>query len=266
MTTVSVLASGRGSNFQAIVDHKKLGVFKNVDIGVLIYNYPDARVKKIADQYGIDNKLIEHKRDRKEFYRDVMHALIEYRTDLVCLAGWDQIIGKEFFEPNKGKLMSVKPALLPGYGKKAMNAINLHESVLKDGAKITGCTVFFPDVSIERGPIILQQALEVKESEKKLFWEDYSKKLPIEKNRGVQFLSNRVLVVEHRLYSKAIQLFADGLIETKIYCIEEDTELGKCKDEIDVVEIRCDEEWEKNWSTRQSKYIELQEKNRSSEE
>ena len=67
MTTVSVLASGRGSNFQAIADHKKLGVFKNVDIGVLIYNYPDAGVKKIADQYGIESKLIEHKRDRKEF-------------------------------------------------------------------------------------------------------------------------------------------------------------------------------------------------------
>ncbi|WP_455281989.1 formyltransferase family protein [[Eubacterium] cellulosolvens] len=261
MTTVSVLASGRGSNFQAIADHKKLGVFKNIDIGVLIYNYPDAGVKKIADIYGIDSRLIEHRRDRREFYGDIMHALVDYKTDLICLAGWDQIIGKEFYEPNKGRLMSMKPALLPGYGRKAMNAMNLHEAVLKDGAKVTGCTVFFPDVSIERGPIILQLALEVGEYEKKLFWEDYSKNVSIEKNRGVQFLSDRVLVLEHRLYSKAVQLFADSLIETKTFCMEEDTELGKCKDEIDVVEIRCDKEWEKSWSARQSRYIEFQEEN-----
>jgi hypothetical protein len=57
-----------------------------------------------------------------------------------------------------------------------------------------------------------------------------------------------------------VQLFADCLIETKTLCIEEDTELGKCKDEIDVVEVKYDEEWEKSWSARQSRYIELQEK------
>lgn len=260
MTTVSVLASGRGSNFQAIADHKKLGVFKNVDIGVLIYNYPDAGVKKIADIYGVDSRLIEHKRDRREFYSDIMKTLVDYNTDLICLAGWDQIIGKEFFEPNKGRLMSIKPALLPGYGRKAMNAINLHEAVLKDGAKVTGCTVFFPDVSIERGSIILQQALEVREHEKILFWEDYSKNSSIEKNRGAQLLSDRVLVLEHRLYSKAVQLFTDCLIETKTFCMEEDTELGKCMDELDVVEIKSNEEWETSWSGRQSRYITLQEK------
>ena len=67
MTTVSVLASGRGSNFQAIADHKKLGVFENVDIGVLIYNYPDAGVKKIADIYGVNSRLISTKETEENF-------------------------------------------------------------------------------------------------------------------------------------------------------------------------------------------------------
>ena len=260
MTTVGILASGRGSNFQAIADHKKLGIFKNVNLGVLIYNYPDAEVKKIADIYGVDSRLIEHKRDRREFYGDIIQTLDDYKIDLICLAGWDQIIGKEFFEPNKGRLISIKPALLPGYGRKAMNANNLHEAVLRDGAKVTGCTVFFPDVSIEKGPIILQQTLEVKEYEKKLFWEDYSKHFSTEKNRGVQSLSDRVLVLEHRLYSKVVQLFTDCLIETKTFCMEEETELGKCTDEVDIVEIKSDEAWEKSWNERQSRYIALQEK------
>ncbi len=73
-------------------------------------------------------------------------------------------------------------------------------------------------------------------------------------------MSDRVLVLEHRLYSKAVQLFADSLIETKTFCMEEDTELGKCTDEVDVVEIKSDEAWETRWNERQSRYIALQEK------
>lgn len=254
MTTVSVLASGRGSNFQAMLDHKRLGVFENVDVGVLIYNRPDAKAKSIADAYGIDNKLVTHKSGRIQFYNEITDALKHYDTDLVCLTGWQEIIGKEFIDPYRWRIMNDHPALLPAYGEKNLNALKVHESVLRDGVKVTGCTVYFVGVSIENGPIISQQPVEVGEMEKRLFWEDAAKGLALGQNRGVELLSNKVLVFEHRLYPKAIQLFADGKLRVETHTITESKNSEICQDDTDAVMIDSDEEWERRWNERQKTF------------
>jgi phosphoribosylglycinamide formyltransferase-1 len=255
MTTVSVLASGRGSNLQAILEHKKTGAFENVDIGVLIYNHPDSEAKKIAGEYQVDARFIEHEKGRIGFYNEVVEALEQYRTDLVCLAGWDMIIGREFFEPYRWRIMNIHPALLPAYGDKGLNGMDVHEAVLKDGTKITGCSVFFTDISVERGPVILQHPVEVGEEETRVFWEDLATGLSTDQNRGVQLLADRVLIWEHRSYAKAIQLFVDGKLRVQSHLVKESRDGEKHAEERAVVMIDHDRHWDERWNERQKTFI-----------
>lgn len=246
MVSVGVLASGRGSNFQAIVEHQRLGVFQGVDVSVLIYNYPEAPVKHVAEKHGIVNHLVGHKNvDRVEFERQIMSILDSSEVELVCLAGWDRIVGSEFFRKYRWKVMNIHPALLPSFGWKGLNARYVHEAALEYGVKITGCTVFFVDVSVEKGPIILQHPVRVLESELELF-----------KNRredAIQSLSDRVLIHEHRIYSKAIQLYADRRL--RVY---EAVTSGKEAQANRVVSIDLHDDWEKKWNERQRIFIESQ--------
>lgn len=245
MTNVGVLASGRGSNFRAIVEHKQLGIFNNVDVRLLIYNYSEAPVAQIAEKAGIPSRLIDHReRSRQEFETDVMNALEEQQVDLVCLAGWDRIVGSEFFNKYRWRAMNIHPALLPAFGEKGLNARFVHEAVLQYGAKVTGCTVYFIDISVEKGPIILQKPVEVREKETALFSTDT--------DQAVEILSNRVLIQEHRLYSKAIQLYADG----RLHVNEFETEQGGPTRKVTFLDI--DDKWEKDWTRRQQRFIEHQ--------
>lgn len=258
MVTVSVLASGRGSNFQAILDHYKLGLFENVEFGTLIYNKPDANAKITADRYGIASRFVELKEGRIAFYNEIIDALKSYNTDLVCLAGWREIVGREFYEPYKFRIMNIHPALLPAFGEKGLNGMYVHEAVLRSGAKITGPTVFFVDVSVEEGPIILQRSVQIGEKEKRLYWDDLKSGVEVEKNRGVDLLANRVLIHEHRLYSEAIQLFADGKITVENHPIKERKNGDEIVDEKNVVIIQCYNEWHEKWIEKQKVFAEYQ--------
>jgi len=246
MVNVGVLASGRGSNFQAIVDHHRLGVFQNVNVRVLIYNNPDASVRDIAQRYQVASHLIDHRdRDRVEFERQIMDTLDSYGVELVCLAGWDRIVGSEFFRKHRWKTMNIHPALLPSFGWKGLNARYVHEAALEYGVKVTGCTVYFVDVSVEKGPIILQHPVRILESERQMFRE--------RREDAVQSLSDRVLIHEHRIYSKAIQLLADGRLRVDEFVTHE----GEARTSR-VVAIDLSGDWEKRWNERQRIFIEQQ--------
>jgi phosphoribosylglycinamide formyltransferase-1 len=248
MVNVGVLASGRGSNFQAIADHQHLGIFQNVNVRVLIYNNPEASAKHIAEKYGIAGHFVDHRnRDRIEFERQIVDLLNSSGVDLVCLAGWDRIVGSEFFQKYRWRIMNIHPALLPSFGWKGLNARYVHEAALEYGVKITGCTVYFIDVSVEKGPIILQHPVRVLESEIELF-----------KNRredAIQSLSDRVLIHEHQIYSKAIQLYADGRLR-----VDEIVTRNKENRTNRVVSIDLRGEWKRKWDERQRPFIEAQRK------
>jgi phosphoribosylglycinamide formyltransferase-1 len=243
---VGVLASGRGSNFQAIVDHERLGIFQNVNIRVLICNNPDAHVRQIAEKYQVPSHLINHRgRDRVDFEREIMNTLDSYDVELVCLAGWDRIIGSELFRKYRWRIMNIHPSLLPSFGWKGLNARYVHEAVLEYGVKVTGCTVYFVDISVEKGPIILQQPVKILESEREMFAK--------RRDDAIESLSDRVLVYEHRIYSKAIQLYADRRLRIdELPCRSGDRASR-------VVAIDLSDDWERKWNERQRKFIEYQE-------
>ena len=249
MVNVGILASGRGSNFEAMLQHQKLGVFVGVNLSVLIYNNPEARVKDTAAESGIPNYFVDHSgKDRTDFERQLATILDSHDVQLVCLAGWDRVIGSELFQKYRWRMMNIHPALLPSFGWKGLNARYVHEAALEYGVKLTGCTVFFVDVSVEKGPIILQHPVRVLESEREMF--------AAKREEAIQSLSDRVLLHEHRIYSKAIQLYAEDRLR-----VEETT----THDEHDIRTIRAvatdlSDDWEKKWSERQRPFIEWQRK------
>ena len=242
---IGILASRRGSNFGAIVAHERLGVLNDVDVSVLVYNYSDAPAATIAETQGVPSRFIDHRnRARQEFEREIIETLDSYNVELVCLAGWDRIIGSEFFKKYRWRAVNIHPALLPAFGEKGLNAGFVHEAALEYGVKVTGCTVYFIDVSVEKGPIILQKPVEIRQKETSLF--------SVNREQAVGMLSDRVLVQEHRLYSKAIQLYADKLLHVSEFSVEVGASPRR------VVSVHSDSVWEKEWALRQRKFIEAQ--------
>ncbi len=245
MMNLGILASGRGSNVGAIADHKRLGVLKGMDVSVIVYNHSESPVAKIAESNGIASGFVDHRdRSRQDFEKEIIQTLDEHDVDLVCLAGWDRIVGSEFCEKYRWRIMNIHPSLLPAFSDKGLNAGFVHEAVLQYGARVTGCTVYFVDISVDSGPIILQKPVDVHEKETFLF--------STKSQRAVQILSERVLVQEHRLYSKAIQLYADGLLEVKEYSVNAGSSSRK------IVSTHSDGDWEREWASRQRKFIEHQ--------
>ncbi len=242
---IGILASGRGSNFGAIVDHKRLGVLEDVDVSVLVYNYSDALAVTIAEAHGVPSRFIDHRnRNRQDFERELIETLDNYCVELVCLAGWDRIVGSEFFKKYRWRAMNIHPALLPAFGGKGLNGGFVHEAALQYGAKVTGCTVYFIDVSVEKGPIILQKPVDIREKETSLF--------SVNREQAVQMLSDRVLIQEHRLYSKAIQLYTNKLLDVNEFPVEAGTSHRK------IVSVHSSADWEIEWTLRQRKFIEHQ--------
>lgn len=244
---VGVMASGRGSNFEAIVDHQRLGALRNVNVSVLIYNNPDAAVRNIAQRAQVPSHLVDHRdKDRLEFEHQVMDILSSHAVQLVCLAGWDRVVGSEFFHKYRWAIMNIHPALLPSFGWKGLNARYVHEAVLEYGVKVTGCTIHFVDVSVEKGPIILQHPVRVLESEREMFAN--------RREDATQSLSDRVLIHEHRAYSKAIQLYADDRLRVD----EIKTTGGEGYRVNRAVAVDLSDDWESKWNERQRKFIEHQ--------
>jgi len=218
--TLGVLASGRGSNFQSIVDHIRLKVLENVRIGVLVCNNKDAYALKVAEQNGIESKFIDHRnKEREVFDKEVVNTLRDYDVDLVVLSGFMRVLSPYFIDEYEHKIMNIHPALLPSFP-----GLHAQRQAIDYGVKVSGCTIHYVDKGVDIGPIILQHAVPVKEDDTE------------------ETLSDRILVFEHRLYPKAIQLHFDGRLKIE----------GRR------VRIDYKDNWEDAWDKRQRVYIEYQ--------
>jgi len=191
-TRIGVLASGGGTNLQAIIDSCERGEIDG-DIVVVVSNVPDAHALERARKHGIDAFCFEHKgHSREEHERDIIDCLEKHQVDLVALAGYLRMLTPDFIEKYSGRLMNTHPALLPSFGGKGMHGLHVHKAVLDYGCKVSGCTIHFVTAEVDVGPIILQKAVPVLEGD------------------TPETLQERVLKEEHKLYSRAIQLFAQG--------------------------------------------------------
>jgi len=207
MKRLVVFASGRGSNFRAIVDHARLGVLENVEVSLLVTNDANAPAVNIARENSVPFAFIEgvfgrkfaSKQDREKardkFDDQAAELLKQHRIDLVALAGFMQVLGPTMVQAYRFGIMNIHPAKdLVRFGGPGMYGERVHAAVLRSGEKESGCTVHYVDESVDGGPAILQSLV------------------PVELDDTPESLAHRILVHEHRTYSKAIQLHVDGRI------------------------------------------------------
>lgn len=192
---LGVFASGRGSNFSAIleaVDKNKL----DANIRVLISNNRDAGALNTAKARGIPAVVVNRRdfSDRRKFVGALLKTIQNNEVDFIALAGYMKKIPPEIVEAYPNRILNIHPALLPSFGGQGMYGGYVHEAVLKAGCKLSGVTVHLVDNQYDRGPIVAQCAVGIVECEK-----------PEE-------IAAKVLREEHRLFAEALQLFAEDRV------------------------------------------------------
>lgn len=191
MLKAGVLASGRGSNFQAIIDAIEKGNLK-ASIELLITDNPSAFAIERAKKHNIKYLFINPKEfaAKDVFFSRIADELRARGVELVILAGFMRIVRKPLIDAFPGRIMNIHPALLP-----AFPGLHGQKQALDYGVKISGCTVHFVDEGMDTGPVIIQAAV------------------PVLPDDTEDTLSERILSFEHRIYPEAVRLFAEGRIE-----------------------------------------------------
>ena len=189
---VAVLASGRGSNLQAIID----GIEANqvqASIVAVVSNKKDAVALERDRKHGLKNLFVDPKPfagqpDGREAYdRSLLAILQQHDVELVLLAGYMKIVTAVLVNAYANRMMNIHPSLLPSFP-----GLDVQKKSIEWGCKLAGCTVHFVTEGVDEGPIILQAAV------------------PILDDDSPETLAARILVQEHKLYPRAVQLFAEG--------------------------------------------------------
>ena len=187
MKSLVILISGRGSNMQALLEARL-----PVRIAAVISNNADAAGLEIAKINNIETCIVDHRTypDRAEFDLTLAKKIDLYQPSLIVLAGFMRVLGDNFVNKYKGKLINIHPSLLP-----AFPGLETHKQALNEGVKIHGCTVHFVTSEVDHGPIIIQAAVRVLPDDTK------------------ETLAARVLLQEHRIFPEAVRLFVEGRLK-----------------------------------------------------
>src|SRR5215475_5866265 len=189
---VAVLASGRGSNLQAIIDAIEAGQIQ-AKIVTVISNKQEAVALHRARKHGLPDLFVDPKPfagrpDSREAYDQALLDLLKkYDVELVLLAGYMKIITGVLVNAYANRMMNIHPSLLPSFP-----GLDAQKKAIDWGCKLAGCTVHFVTEGVDEGPIILQAAV------------------PILDGDNSDTLAARILVQEHKIYPRAVQLFAEG--------------------------------------------------------
>lgn len=167
MKNIVVLVSGGGTNLQALIDAQNRGELKNGRITCVISSNPNAYALTRAENNGIETAVIRRK-DYDEFdkYDEALTELLKSKNaDLVVLAGFMTILGKGVIRAFENRIINIHPALIPSFCGEGYYGLRVHEEALKKGVKVTGATAHFVNEVCDGGPIIIQKAVEVKDSD-----------------------------------------------------------------------------------------------------
>jgi len=191
MTNIAVLASGRGSNFSAIIRAVKRGLIK-ANLLLLVCDNPKAGAIEKAKRSGIRIALVERKdfSSKIEFEKKIIQHLEECNIELIVMAGFMRLLSPDFVSRYKGRILNIHPALLPSF--KGVEGI---KDAFNCGVKVTGVTVHFVDEEMDHGPIILQKAVKIEGSD------------------TLESLEEKIHKTEHLLYPQAIKLFIEGRLK-----------------------------------------------------
>jgi len=190
---IGVIASGRGSNFQSILNEIEQGRL-HAKVRILIVDNPDAFAIERAKKHGIECLVILPKEfsTKDEFYSTITDELKRREVGLVVLAGFMRIVGTPLINEFPNRIMNIHPALLPSFP-----GLHGHAQAIDYGVKISGCTVHFVDKGMDTGPIIIQAAVPVYDTDTE------------------ETLSERILKLEHRIYPEAIRLFSENRLKVE---------------------------------------------------
>lgn len=198
MLNIAILVSGGGTNLQALIDAQSRGEIINGKIVCVISSRTDAFALERAKKAGVETRIIEKKEyESTEAYdKAVLSALDEFDIQLVVLAGFMSILGKEVIKKYENKIINIHPSLIPSFCGKGFYGLKVHEAVLKKGVKVTGATVHFVNEIPDGGAIILQETLKINDGD------------------TPQTLQRRVMEnIEWKLLPEAVSLFCQGKIE-----------------------------------------------------
>ncbi len=185
---IAVLASGRGSNFLAIIEAIKRGECA-AEIKVLITDNPTARAIDIARANNIPVEIVDRKKfqDREKFDLEIKSVLDRYRIQLVVLAGYMRIIvSKELLDAYKYRIINIHPSLLPAF----KGSTNAQQDAFDYGCKVSGLTIHFVTDDVDGGPIIYQEAVDISDC------------------KSGDEVAEKILKHEHRAYARVIDSFA----------------------------------------------------------
>ena len=192
---LGVLASGGGTNFQAILDRCLSGGLP-ARIGVVISNNSGAGALERARKAAIPTAHLSSwtHPDPEQLDLAIAGTLQAHGVDLVILAGYMKKLGTHLLGAFPGRVTNIHPALLPAFGGTGMYGLNVHSAVIDSGARVTGVTVHLANEEYDRGPIIAQDVVRVHQDD------------------SPETLAERVLKTEHRLYSEVVNWFAEGRV------------------------------------------------------
>ena len=189
---IAVFVSGNGSNLQALIDAEARGELAGGRISLVVCDQPGAFALKRAEKAGVRTFVLEAEgfSSREEYDREVARELQKEKIELIVLAGFMRILGGEFVDKYRGRIMNIHPALLPSF--RGTHGIR---DAVEYGVKVTGVTVHFVDKGLDSGPVILQKCV------------------PIEKDDTMDTLEEKIHGEEHKMYPEAVRLFAEGRLK-----------------------------------------------------
>lgn len=187
----AILASGRGSNLQALIEAINLGRLP-IEIVAVGSDQLGTRALKRSEDAGIPTRVFPINRypDRRAQEEDILNWMRENQVQLLLLAGYMRVLGPDFIAQVNFPILNIHPSLLP-----AFPGLHAQRQALEYGVKVSGCTVHLVDEGLDSGPIILQEAV------------------PVLAGDTEESLAQRILEVEHRLYPEAVRLFVVGKVE-----------------------------------------------------
>ncbi len=197
MVPIGVLASGRGSNVEAVLDAVDNRYLTKCQVKIVISNRPNAPALDVAKKHHVETITLDDKGVPKknwDYDQKTIAALkshgVDPKTGLIVLAGYLRILSEEFVDLYPRRIINVHPALLPSFP-----GLEAQKQALDHGVKVTGCTVHFVDREVDHGPIILQTPVAIRDDD------------------SVETLSGRILREEHRILPEAIRLLTEDQLE-----------------------------------------------------
>jgi len=185
---LGIMASGSGSNFEAVADAIASQQL-NAEIQVLIYNNPGIKAAARAERWGVPAVLLNHRdyKRREDLDTAIVEVFRQYKVEWVVMAGWMRLVTPVLINAFPDRIINIHPSLLPSF--KGVKAV---EQAIEAGVKIAGCTVHLVRLEVDSGPILLQAAV------------------PVLPDDTPETLHDRIQDQEHRILPQAIALVQRG--------------------------------------------------------